>query len=323
MNAREIEERAARWLVRREDPDWSAEEQAALDLWLDESMAHKAAYWRLEHGWRHADRIGALGLAGPAVTPQAVRPSPWKRLAIAASIAALIVLSMGGRDWPLATTPAPMSADVRFGTPVGGRRTVPLEDGSKVELNTATVVRAAVTKQRREIWLDQGEAYFEVAHVEGRPFVVHAGNRTVTVLGTKFAVRRDAGKVTVSVLEGRVRIADAGELRGERSSIITAGDIAISRGASTLLVPRSEARVDSALSWRDGMITLDQMTLGEAVAEFNRYTIKPIVIADPEIAEIRIGGTFEASNAPAFVRLLRDAYGLRVADEKQQIKISG
>ena len=40
--------------------------------------------------------------------------------------------------------------------PVGARDAVPLKDGSNVELNTATVLQAAITKQRREIWLEQG-----------------------------------------------------------------------------------------------------------------------------------------------------------------------
>ena len=54
--ARDIEDRAARWLIRSEDPEWSSADQGELEAWLEESMAHKAAYWRLEHGWREADR---------------------------------------------------------------------------------------------------------------------------------------------------------------------------------------------------------------------------------------------------------------------------
>ena len=66
VDHRQIEEQAARWLMRRDEPEWSATDQSGLDDWLAQSMAHKAAYWRLEHGWRQADRIGSLG---EAVTP--------------------------------------------------------------------------------------------------------------------------------------------------------------------------------------------------------------------------------------------------------------
>lgn len=76
-------------------------------------------------------------------------------------------------------------------------------------MNTATIVRTASRANGREAWLGKGEAYFNIAHRPDQPFVVHAGPRTVTVLGTRFIVRRDGEKVTVAVLSGRVRIEDA------------------------------------------------------------------------------------------------------------------
>ena len=48
--------------------------------------------------------------------------------------------------------------------PVGGHKIVLLADGSKVELNTQSVVRAAVDSKRRDVWLDSGEAYFDWAN---------------------------------------------------------------------------------------------------------------------------------------------------------------
>jgi len=323
--ARDIEDRAARWLIRREEPDWSERDQAELDSWLAESMAHKAAFWRLEHGWREADRIRSLGLAAEqhGERPASLVFRWWKPAAIAASLAA--VVGVGAIQFAPDRQPSgheAVMAQVRFDTPVGGRRTVPLSDGSRIELNTATIVRAGVASDRREVWLDRGEAYFEVAHDADRPFIVHAGSRTVTVLGTKFSVRRDENRVIVSVVEGRVRIEDSRTGQAARAAIISGGDVAIARGPSTLLAARSEERVESALAWRDGMLAFDQATLAEAASEFNRYNPKPIVITDPQAASIRVGGTFQASNVDAFVRLLRDAYGLRVTSDPDAVRIS-
>src|SRR5690606_26395725 len=59
--AQEARDRAALWVVAREQDDWNESDQAALDAWLAESDMNKAAYWRLDHSWREADRIGALG----------------------------------------------------------------------------------------------------------------------------------------------------------------------------------------------------------------------------------------------------------------------
>lgn len=319
--ARQVADRAAAWLIRQEDGDWSDEDQAAFDAWLAQSDAHKAAYWRLEHSWRQADRVRALGAPVEPAGARRVPRRPWKPAAVAASLLAVVVFGaaqLGGWGGPSGSPP------VRYATSTGGHETVRLADGSRIELNTRTSVRAGVSPRGREAWLDSGEALFEIAPDPERPFIVHAGPRTVTVLGTVFSVRRDHDRVTVSVLEGRVRIDDAADPAGAASGSATlvGGMTAISRGGSTLVTQRSVERVQNALAWRDGMLVFDQTTLADVAAEFNRYNTQSIVVTDPETAAIRIGGAFQAANVEAFVRLLRDAYGLKVVREGDVIKIS-
>lgn len=324
--ARDIEAQAALWLVRREEPGWSPADQGALDAWLDESMAHKAAYWRLDHGWREADRIAALGELPALPAEVSGWRAWWRPVAIAASLLLAVGLGtfylMPGSPGGDGSAPA---AQVRYATAVGARQALALPDGSRVELNTDTIVRSGVTPERREFWLDRGEAYFEVAHAADHPFVVHAGSRTITVLGTKFSIRRDGDRVSVSVVEGRVRVDQAGAPRdgGRASTTITGGDVALADGASTLVTANAAERVEHALSWRQGMLSFDQATLAEAAAEFNRYNVRKLVIDDPETAAIRIGGSFQSNNIDAFVRLLRDAYGLRIEVSGGQTRISG
>jgi len=318
--AHKIEVIAARWLLAREDPDWSADNQAMLDTWLNESLAHKAAYWRLEHGWRQADRLAALG-AGQRVSgnvPMSARR--WLHpVVIAASMAVVFV---GVYVAPKYSAPPQAPEFTQVATAIGEHKVVELPDSSKVELNTATKLHAALRHDRRELWLDAGEAFFEVKHLPDRPFVVHAGKETVTVLGTKFSVRREGDKVTVSVLEGRVRIDDADVLTSERSTIIAAGDVVVTNGLTTLLRPRSEDVVERSLAWRGGTLAFDQTTLSNAADEFNRYNAKQIIIVDSTTAKMRISGTFQASNVDAFARLLRDAYGLNVTSSGSTLRIS-
>ena len=64
------EEISARWLLRREEADWSGEDQVEFDKWLNSNMENKVAYWRLEHGWRKADRLAALQPFSPAAAPR-------------------------------------------------------------------------------------------------------------------------------------------------------------------------------------------------------------------------------------------------------------
>jgi transmembrane sensor len=324
--ARIARDRAAEWLVAREQGEWTDRDQAALDAWLGESDLNKAAFWRLEHSWSQADRLAALG-RGAAVTEGLARsghPSArgWRHAltALAASVVIAVGIGLYGTR-PIESLRSKPAAGLAA-TQVGGHRLLGLSDGSRVELNTDTRVRTLVAGNQRSVWLDKGEAFFEVAHREGQPFVVHAGPRAITVLGTKFSVRRDGDKVTVSVLEGRVRVDDVEHGGTARSTIIAAGDIALSEGTATLVTTGSKERVDAALSWREGMLSFDQELLPEIAAEFNRYNRKKIVIEGPEAMNIRIGGTFPASRPGAFARLLRDAYALEVEESQDMVKIS-
>ncbi|MDT9600121.1 FecR family protein [Sphingosinicella rhizophila] len=308
---------AALWILRQEEPDWTAEQQAELDAWLDESLLHRAAYLRLREGWRRADAVARDEAPETPDEIQQAAPRRWQPWAMAASIA--LIFGISGTTWWRA--PAPV-APVNFATPIGGHQTIGLADGSRVELNTATAVRAAIDGDMRTVWLDRGEAYFEVAHRNGVPFVVHAGVRKITVLGTKFSVRREGDKVSVAVTEGRVRVEDLSPAKASRAAVITAGDLAIARGGSTLVALGAKEKVEDALAWREGMLTFTSTTLGDAVAEFSRYSSRPILIPDAAVAAIRIDGAFEADNVDAFLRLLSDAYGLRVEQDAKHVRIS-
>ena len=315
---REIEQRAAEWLVRRDQLEWHADDEAALGRWLADDRAHVTAFWRLEHGWSRADRLAALsGESTPRWLPAHSFPVA-ARWACAAGIAAIIATAILYLARPFA---GPSPTVQRVATAVGGRREVSLPDGSRVTVNTDSVMRAAVGRASRDVWLDRGEAYFEVAHDARHPFVIRAGDERITVLGTRFSVRREAGTVRVAVAEGRVRVDHAGDGSGS-ASIVTAGDVAVARGASLLVTGRSTEAIDNALAWRHGKLAFDQTMLGDAAADFNRYNTVQIHIADEAAARIRIGGSFDADNARAFARLLHGAFGLEVREDGEKIVIS-
>ncbi|MGE5502392.1 MAG: FecR family protein [Ignavibacteriales bacterium] len=308
-----IEDRAVLWRNRQEQPDWTPDDQAALDAWLEESTAHRVAWLRVEYGWRKVGRLASLrSPAAPAEPRRRALPRFHRPAAIAASLA--LAVGLGS----LALTGA--FTHKAYVTEVGGHATVPLADGTKIELNTDTKVRADLEKTQRTVWLDRGEAYFEVAHDASRPFVVYAGERKVTVLGTKFSVRRDHDRVIVAVAEGRVRVE---EVKAKKPpTVVTRGDTVIAEPAATLVTPKSVERVDAELAWRRGLLEFDKSTLGDAAVEINRYNRKKLVVEDPQAAAIRITGSFEAENVDAFARLLRQAFGLNVQEEGDEIRIS-
>jgi transmembrane sensor len=318
--SQDIEAQAAKWLLRREQPEWSQADQAELAGWLAESMSHKAAFWRLEHAWQMADRIGALSARDNAPRPRRTGlPLRWWQAGALAASLLLAVAFIGLHSRPTLSPPSTVDT---FDTGIGGHRIVPLVDGSRIELNTATNLRTLISKKRRDVWLDRGEAFFAVAHIEGSAFVVHAGPRLITVVGTQFSVRREGDKVTVAVVQGSVRVEDTMPGASTASITMTPGDVAIGLGSSTMVVSNPVAAVEDKLTWRDGRLVFDGTSLAEVAEDFNRYNRQQLLISDPSVAAIRISGTFKASNVEAFVRLLKEAYGLKVeltADGKLKI----
>lgn len=322
-SAIDIEERAASWLVRRQEPGWSAADQAQLDTWLRESTSHEVAFLRLEYGWSKVDRLTVLRPpsaphqdaedARPALANRrARRPLAWAAAAAVLLLGVALVYSY--RD---------LVAGDRYATAIGGHEIVPLPDGSRIELNTNTRVRTNFTAEARSVWLERGEAYFDVAREPSRPFVVYAGGRRVTVLGTKFSVRLDPGanRVQLAVAEGRVKLEELSAAQRVPPMIALGGDKVIAEGTSMRVQSRSVESVSTDLSWRRGLLTFDRTTLAEAAGEFNRYSRKKLVV-EPGVAGIRIGGSFEAANVDGFARLLHDGFGLHIEESDSEVRIS-
>lgn len=181
--AHDIEEVAARWLLLREEPEWSSEDETAFQNWCDQSLAHKAAYWRLEHAWYAANRLAAIG-PKPTVPYHGGLWRGWGIWACAASI--IMICGFGWlihSHWPV---DAPV--EYRVASDVGSRKQVTLADGSVVLLNTATTLRISLDKNQRRVWLDRGEAFFDVVHDARRPFEIFASGHEVTVLDRKSVV---------------------------------------------------------------------------------------------------------------------------------------
>lgn len=311
-----IESQAADWLARKDGDRWTPEQQQALDDWLAASTLHRVAYLRLDSAWKRADRLRALQAAErPQPAPQvpaALLARPWMRRSLGGLALALMAWVLVG-DFNLAKPDTE-----RYATAVGKREAVALADGSRLTLNTATRVRTAVTAQERKVWLDQGEAFFDIAHDASRPFVVIVGTQRVTVLGTKFSLRRDGERLQVAVLEGRVKV----QSDGAQATVLTREDAAVADARNLLVTKKTPQQLQASLSWLQGKLIFDQISLAEAAQQFNRYSHRQLVIADPAAAQIRIGGSFEAGNVEAFARLLHVGFGLEVQQQGDEIRIS-
>jgi len=305
--AKNIRAQAAEWLERRDDPVYAHTDDAQLQAWLAESPAHEIAYWRLEAAWRHADRLSALRRSGFKTVIAAGRSlSPM----LAKTAAVLIVLAVVGAG--AATFFLHDTREQSFSTSVGGHESITLADGSQVELNTNTTLRVVDGAQTRQVWLDSGEAYFQIKHDRARPFVVLVGDHRITDIGTKFAVRRDTDHVEISLVEGRARLESASVWAKSQSAILSPGDLAIA-GAHDLSVTKKPLHVFShELAWRTGQLVFDHVTLAGAAAELNRYNRQQIVIADAPASLLTIDGTFPVNGVGKFTHAAEEVFGLRV-----------
>ena len=141
-----------------------------------------------------------------------------------------------------------------YTTDVGGRELITFADGTQIELNTDTVLRARMTTDQRTVWLDRGEAYFRVKHDAAHPFVVFAGAHRVTDVGTEFLMRRDPGRLEVTLVEGSAQFG-AGD--GQRQSVpllLAPGDDVVATAQSMSVTKKPSRDVANALGWRQGVL---------------------------------------------------------------------
>jgi transmembrane sensor len=256
-----------------------------------------------------------------ASLPQRLRkPSvlPW----ILSSVAASLLVTFGGLWISHAAGPR------TFSTGIGGFQRIVLKDQSVIELNTDSEVRVATTPDLRKVELVRGEASFEVAHDASRPFIVSAGNTAVRAVGTKFNVHRLDDSVEVTVDEGKV-IVGAPEMMEAPLTVIpptmlhlSAGDTATSSVSGVKLKTLPKNDLARKLAWQNQMLVFDGDSLVDVVAQFNRYNQRQLVIGDPHLANLHIGGYFRPTNLDAFINVLQSDFGIRVTTEGNRLELA-
>jgi transmembrane sensor len=349
---RQIERMAAAWLARRDAGGWSDRNQAQLNGWLDESVAHRVAFLRLEAAWEEAARLKALA-AGDAhariPAPGAWARSPYFATALDIDAAALrrrtaegqphARTARGRRRQALAYIAAGVAGAAilvaglfyysnygrvdRAGwqTTFGAMRVVHLPDGSTATLGGRTALRIAFSHSRRDLQLARGEAFFDVAHDSARPFVVRANGYRVIAVGTRFDVRRSTGELRVVVTRGLVRLQSASDPQSP-PAMLPAGSIALVDGGDVVIRHFQPDQMNEYLSWRSGHVVFHGTPLADAIEEFNRYNQRQIVIRDPSLDNLRVGGNFRLDNSEAFVRLMQEVFPLQASPDGDRIVLT-
>ncbi|WP_135213193.1 FecR family protein [Vitreimonas flagellata] len=315
---RRIAAEASDWLTRQSGAN-DAQAIEDFERWIEADPRHLEAYERLARTW---DDLGALQHLRPLVSAHTPFASPVRALRIVATALARPSVMVGGAVFAAIAflafyfAPGAPRLEPQFATAFAEIEPIELSDGTRVTLGARSGFDVAYTQTDREVVLRSGQAFFEVAHNTARPFIVHAGDVAVRVVGTKFEVSRSQTQTIISVQEGVVVTALSG-----RSQTLHAGDrLVIDHTGQRFLSPPAMLPVASiqpahVAAWRQGRLAYDDTPLREVVADLNRYYAPGIELADRATGDIRITASFGSDDVDGFLGDLSSAFPVHVSED--------
>jgi transmembrane sensor len=302
-----IREHAAEWFLRLHAHDLNVAERFAYLQWLKASPVHigetlqmcvlysvlypmkKQLFFTNED---ESSNVIELAMRDEAVARPTRTRSSWRvrTLTVAVAIGLMLVVgSIATREW----------LEPTIETQASEWRSLTLNDGSFVSVGPRTELRDRFGQEQRLLSLSHGEAAFQVAKDPERPFIVEAGLAVVRATGTRFAVSRREGDVTVTVEEGTVLVSD-GAGRSDAVTLTAAKQLKVSRAW-----PPAVQQVDAAreLAWSNRRLVFEDDTVAAAAEEFNRRNRVQIVV-DPAFAAEQVRGVFQADDPASFAEVI-------------------
>lgn len=355
----QIYDEAGEWIVRHRTTGLDAAARRRFDAWLRASPENVRAYLEMSSVWeelgsldpartppaaellaaaRAPDNVVMLGTTDDAresagapledVHPSKDRPG---RRGLGWSLAASVLLVLAGA-WLYAGLGT-------YATGVGEQRSIVLEDGSTIELNSRSRVRVRYGAAERRVELLEGQALFAVAPNKARPFVVHSGGIRVRAVGTQFDVYRKAAGTVVTVVEGKVAVIRQEATKAGDASPPAPGrtaapapaplvaEVLLAAGEQVVVAPAAAAKprradVAAATAWTRRSLVFEASRLAEVAQEFNRYNARQLVVADPALADLRVSGVFSSVDPELLLRFLRSQPELVVEETGREIRIS-
>lgn len=329
-----IETEALAWVAQLNGDDVSEKDLAAFREWAQRSPAHQKEIAELGQLWEDLnvltcmdEAIRQADTASSELRSKRARRQWQKRILTSGAIACTLAMvwftpalrSVFQQEQTPLTAAPPMLKSA-----IGQQQTHILKDGSVVTLNTDSMVEVDYSAKQRKVRLLKGEALFTVAEDKNRAFSVFANDGVISALGTEFSVRLQADKINVIVAEGTVELstfaltsvtepAVSGLIQPvpmESLAVLKAGQAAeIKDQKASIRLMRDEA-IKAALSWKDGLLVFNGESLQQVINEVSRYTPLNIIIDDPQLQALRIGGVFNSGDTAMLFRTLETQFGL-------------
>lgn len=282
---------AAGWLAAL---DAGSADMAAFEAWRDADVRHAIAFAEVAASWRDMDSLRLVqgDMPAPDKAPEPARPDRRHVIRAAAGVAAVMVAGGGFAYRAYARDTA--------STDLGERRTVAVRDGLAVDLNTDSRIHWK-TGETTRIWLERGEVAIRLASAQKVDLQTPRGAFQL-MPGIYNARLRDAS-CELAVVKGSISGIGATPIGAGAIVLATAGRIASRAG--------EDADLDRVTAWQRDMLVLNGESLDYALSEINRYLPNKIVIGDPALSRIRLGGTFATTNPDEFLQALHTSFGVR------------
>lgn len=322
-------------------------DESELTAWISANDSNRHEYENMLDVW---DKAGDLEDRLDELEASRSWPSIKTRVAIAAGfllLVSVVITSVFAPDFLQNTQPGTHDSKVsRYATAVGEQKHVVLEDGTVVQLNTDSRILVDYSGVNRRVMLVQGEAFFEVSPDTSRQFTVDVGSRSVSVIGTKFAVQKSGFQLEVSVVEGRVavhRFEDSVLPGLSSSAVLSKNTLAVTdladqyhleagitaKFSGDLGAPTSSvdvALVDDANNypyWRYGQLKFENQPLYEVVKEINRYSKIKVLIEDSRIMDMKVSSSMQLDEIDAALESFEVALPVRITRHSDRIVITG
>jgi len=314
----QLRDEAAKWFAIMRGPEAKARREE-FDGWLARGALHRDAYNRIGEtfGLGKLLKDDQHGVQGE---PKHVRTSQIATLAGAVLI--VVAGALGIQSWrtmELLPTAGVVSAANDEGPPapshilstrLGEIRRVSLGDGTIITLDTDSLLTASYSRALRFLRLERGRARVEPGD-DRRPMEVHVENGVVSGRGKIFDVRLGQdGVVSIHVINGTFAVSNAARPGRRASAFVPVVAGKTIRLSSFGFLRSSGSTIKDVETWPSGLIDFDQTPLSAVVAEANRYSSVQIVLADPDLASIKMSGTFRINDTAKLAQRLSDLLNL-------------
>lgn len=296
--APKVAEQAVSWLVEMQGGALSPRRQQAWEHWLQAHSEHQRA-------WEHIQRVNQRlrGLSSPLAHAALNAPKSSSRrhaLKVLLLLGAGSALTYGLRDQlPI----KPLLAD--YSSPVGQRRKVQLQDGSQLQLNTASSVDVRFNAQQRVIRLLEGEMHL-IAAQDSRPLQVLTADGQLQPQAARLNVRQFDNRTELAVFDGRVALTPA-DHTGSPLWVQASEQVSFNRAAWS---PPHALDAGSG-AWTEGMLVAAHMRLEDFLTELGRYR-RGQLNCDPTVAELLISGTYPIDDSERILSMLEVSLPVRI-----------